>query len=230
MRLLLVEDELSLCQELAAELALRGYAVDSSHQGVDGAFMGESEPYDVIILDLGLPDLPGLEILSRWRQQGITTPVLILTARGAWHEKVEGFRAGADDYLTKPFHIEELAVRLQALLRRASGQVGKELRIGCLRLDEDRQMAQWQKHDRWHDIELTGVEFRLLRYFMFHPGKVMSSSQLVEHVYDFNDEKESNVIEVYVSRLRKKLNRDVIRTRRGQGYFLDPDSLSGSAA
>ncbi len=230
MRLLLVEDELSLCQELAAELALRGYAVDSSHQGVDGAFMGESEPYDVIILDLGLPDLPGLEILSRWRQQGITTPVLILTARGAWHEKVEGFRAGADDYLTKPFHIEELAVRLQALLRRASGQVGKELRIGCLRLDEDRQMAQWQKHDRWHDIELTGVEFRLLRYFMFHPGKVMSSSQLVEHVYDFNDEKESNVIEVYVSRLRKKLNRDVIRTRRGQGYFLDPDSLGGSAA
>jgi len=230
MRLLLVEDELSLCQELAAELALRGYAVDSSHQGVDGAFMGESEPYDVIILDLGLPDLPGLEILSRWRQQGITTPVLILTARGAWHEKVEGFRAGADDYLTKPFHIEELAVRLQALLRRASGQVGKELRIGCLRLDEDRQMAQWQEHDRWRDIELTGVEFRLLRYFMFHPGKVMSSSQLVEHVYDFNDEKESNVIEVYVSRLRKKLNRDVIRTRRGQGYFLDPDSLSGSAA
>jgi len=230
MRLLLVEDELSLCQELAAELALRGYAVDSSHQGVDGAFMGESEPYDVIILDLGLPDLPGLEILSRWRKQGITTPVLILTARGAWHEKVEGFRAGADDYLTKPFHIEELAVRLQALLRRASGQAGKELRIGCLRLDEDRQMAQWQEHDRWHDIELTGVEFRLLRYFMFHPGKVMSSSQLVEHVYDFNDEKESNVIEVYVSRLRKKLNRNVIRTRRGQGYFLDPDSLSGSAA
>ncbi|MDQ6996842.1 MAG: response regulator transcription factor [Mariprofundus sp.] len=230
MRLLLVEDELSLCQELAAELALRGFAVDSSHQGVDGAFMGESEPYDVIILDLGLPDLPGLEILSRWRKQGITTPVLILTARGAWHEKVEGFRAGADDYLTKPFHIEELTVRLQALLRRASGQVGKELRIGCLRLDEDRQMAQWQERDRWHDIELTGVEFRLLRYFMFHPGKVMSSSQLVEHVYDFNDEKESNVIEVYVSRLRKKLNRDVIRTRRGQGYFLDSDSLTESVA
>ncbi len=230
MRLLLIEDELSLCRELAAELARRGFAVDSSHRGVDGAYMGESEPYDIIVLDLGLPDMPGLELLARWRANGMTTPVLILTARGAWHEKVEGFRAGADDYLTKPFHVEELVVRLQALIRRACGQTGSELRIGCLRLDEARQIAQWQQGDSWRDIDLTGIEFRLLRYMMLHPGKILSASRLVEHVYDFNDEKESNVIEVYISRLRRKLSRDVIRTRRGQGYFLDSDVLQGDAA
>jgi len=230
MRLLLIEDETSLCQELSSELARRGFAVDTSHTGQDGGFMGESEPYDIIILDLGLPDLSGLEVLTRWRDGGITTPVLILTARGAWHEKVEGFRAGADDYLTKPFHVEELVVRLQALVRRASTQAGNTLRIGCLRVDEDRQIAQWQEHGRWRDIELTGVEFRLLRYMLLHPGKVMSASHLVEHVYDFNDEKESNVIEVYISRLRKKLCRNAIGTRRGQGYYLDSDALSETSA
>jgi len=226
MRLLIIEDELSLCQELETELARKGFAVDSSHAGIDGAFMGENEPYDIIILDLGLPDLPGLDILSGWRRHGITTPVLILTARGAWHEKVEGFRAGADDYLTKPFHMEELLVRLQALIRRSSGQGGKELCIGCLRVNEDRQIAQWQKNGRWRDIALTGIEFRLLRYMMLNPGKIMPAGHLIEHVYDFNDEKESNVIEVYISRLRKKLCQNVIRTRRGQGYYLDPDALS----
>ncbi|MBN4077227.1 response regulator transcription factor [Mariprofundus ferrooxydans] len=228
MRLLIIEDEIALCQELKAELVRRGFAVDSCHNGIDGAFMGESEPYDIIILDLGLPDKPGLEVLAQWRKNAITTPVLILTARGAWHEKVEGFRTGADDYLTKPFHIEELVVRLQALIRRASGHSGEALRIGCLRLNEDQQMAQWHEHERdhWRDIELTGVEFRLLRYLMLNAGKVMSATHLVEHVYDFNDEKESNVIEVYVSRLRKKLCRDAIRTRRGQGYYLDSSAFS----
>ncbi|MDQ6970852.1 MAG: response regulator transcription factor [Mariprofundus sp.] len=225
MRLLLVEDELALSQELSTELARRGFAVDCSHSGSDAAFMGQSEPYDIIILDLGLPDISGLEVLKQWRNNGISTPVLILTARAAWHEKVEGFRAGADDYLSKPFHVEELVVRLQALLKRASPQTGQELRIGCLRVNEERQIAQWQEQDHWRDIELTGVEFRLLRYMLLHPGKIMSASHLVEHVYDFNDEKESNVIEVYISRLRKKLCRNVIRTRRGQGYFLDADVL-----
>jgi DNA-binding response OmpR family regulator len=230
MRLLLVEDDSALRRELKAELKRRGFAVDSSEQGLDGAFMGESEPYDIIVLDLGLPDMSGLDVLARWRANGMATPVLILTARGAWHEKVEGFRAGADDYLSKPFHIEELVVRLQALVHRAAGQAGSELRIGCLRLDEERQTAQWHEGDGWRDIELTGVEFRLLRYMMLNSGKVLSATHLVEHVYDFNEEKESNVIEVYISRLRKKLRRDVIRTRRGQGYYLDSDALGESAA
>jgi len=230
MRLLLIEDDSALRRELTAELKRRGFAVDSSDQGIDGAFMGESEPYDIIVLDLGLPDMSGLEVLARWRANGIATPVLILTARGAWHEKVEGFRAGADDYLSKPFHIEELVVRLQALMHRAAGQAGSALRIGCLRLDEERQVAQWHEGGSWRDIELTGVEFRLLRYMMLNPGTVLSASRLVEHIYDFNDEKESNVIEVYISRLRRKLARDVIRTRRGQGYYLDSDALDEPAS
>ena len=232
MRLLLIEDEQALCRELAEELGRRGFAVDSSHDGIDAAFMGENEPYDVIILDLGLPGMPGLDVLARWRSAGISTPVLILTARGAWHEKVEGFQRGADDYLTKPFHIEELVVRLQTLLRRSFGHAGSALEIGCLKLDEQRQIALWQTGGVWREVDLTGIEFRLLRYMMLNPRRVLSASRLVEHVYDFNDEKESNVIEVYISRLRKKLCRELIRTRRGQGYVFDPDVLqrSGEAA
>jgi len=226
MRLLLIEDDPALCTELANNLRQQGFAVDSTQGGVDGAFMGESEPYDIIILDLGLPDLPGLDILTRWRAKKITTPVLILTARGAWHEKVEGFRKGADDYLTKPFHFEELLVRLQALIRRASGIGGVNIVIGHLQLDEDGQSATWSdEKEQVRNIELTGIEFRLLRYMMLHPKRVFSATHLVEHVYDYNDEKESNVIEVYISRLRKKLGKEVICTRRGQGYFLNPDAL-----
>ncbi|MDQ6971262.1 MAG: response regulator transcription factor [Mariprofundaceae bacterium] len=225
MRLLLIEDDPDLNRGLSKDLSQRGFAVDSSLEGVDGAFMGEHEPYDIIVLDLGLPDLPGLGILEKWRSKGIKTPVLILTARGAWHEKVEGFRKGADDYLTKPFHIEELTVRLESLVKRSNGFGGSELRIGRLRLDEARQFAQWKEPDRWRDIELTGIEFRLLRYLMLHPKKVCSISHLLEHVYDFNEEKESNVIEVYISRLRRKINKDVVLTRRGQGYYLNPSQL-----
>ncbi|EAU55608.1 response regulator transcription factor [Mariprofundus ferrooxydans] len=226
MRLLLIEDDPELCHELASKLAQQGFAVDSAQTGVDGAYMGESEPHDIIILDLGLPDVPGLDILAQWRRKNIATPVLILTARGAWHEKVEGFRAGADDYLTKPFHFEELLVRLQALIRRASGVAGANIVIGNLQLDEESQSAIWDDAQAGlRHIELTGIEFRLLRYMMLHPKRVFSATHLVEHVYDFNDEKESNVIEVYVSRLRKKLAKEVICTRRGQGYYLDPDAL-----
>lgn len=229
MRLLLIEDDPDLNRELSCELAKRGFAVDSCHEGVDGAFMGETEPYDIIILDLGLPDLPGLQIMEQWRRKGIKTPVLILTARGAWHEKVDGFRKGADDYLTKPFHIEELIARLQALVKRSAGVVVSELEIGRLRLDEGNQSAQWKEGEAWRSIELTGIEFRLLRYLMLHPKKVCSNSHLLEHVYDFDDEKESNVIEVYISRLRRKISKDVICTRRGQGYYLDPDRLTDEA-
>lgn len=229
MRLLLIEDDPDLNRELSGELARRGFAVDSCHEGVDGAFMGETEPYDIIILDLGLPDLPGLQILEQWRGKGIKTPVLILTARGAWHEKVDGFRRGADDYLSKPFHIEELVARLQALVKRSAGVVVSELEIGRLRLDEANQSAQWKEGGTWRQVELTGIEFRLLRYLMLHPKKICSNSHLLEHVYDFDDEKESNVIEVYISRLRRKICRHVICTRRGQGYYLDPDRLVDEA-
>jgi len=230
MRLLLIEDDPALCDEVSEKLRQAGFAVDAVHGGIDGAFMGETEPYDIIILDLGLPDLPGLDVLVQWRANHVATPVLILTARGAWHEKVEGFRAGADDYLTKPFHFEELLVRLQALIRRASGLASATIVIGRLKLDEQSQSAAWQpgvgntEADE-EAIELTGVEFKLLRYLMLHPKRVFSATHLVEHIYDYNDEKESNVIEVYVSRLRKKLGKGVISNRRGQGYLLNPDAL-----
>jgi DNA-binding response OmpR family regulator len=228
MRLLLIEDDPALRHELRNKLEQHGFAVDSAKDGIDGAYMGESEPYDVIILDLGLPNLPGLEVLSQWRENHVRAPVLILTARGAWREKVEGFRAGADDYLTKPFHFEELLVRLQALIRRSSGVAGAKITIGALQLDEETQSVRW-KHAQGQDrnIELTGIEFRLVRYLMLHPGRIFSAAHLVEHVYDFNDEKDSNVIEVYISRLRKKLGTNVICTRRGQGYCLNPDALHG---
>jgi len=226
MRLLLIEDDAVLNQELSNQLRKHGFAVDSVQRGVDGAFMGEVEPYDVIILDLGLPDLSGLEILAKWRGKNVVTPVLILTARGAWHEKVEGFRAGADDYLTKPFHVEELLVRLQALIRRAAGLSNTNITIGGLFLDESSQSAHWTPTKGEKElIELTGIEFRLLRYLMLHPKRVFSATHLVEHIYDFNDEKESNVIEVYISRLRKKFGKEAICTRRGQGYYLNPDVL-----
>ncbi|MBN4082440.1 MAG: DNA-binding response regulator [Proteobacteria bacterium] len=229
MRLLLIEDDTALNQELSQQLRDHGFAVDSTFKGIDGAFMGETEPYDVIILDLGLPDLSGLNILAQWRKQHITIPVLILTARGAWHEKVDGFKAGADDYLTKPFHIEELLVRLQALIRRAAGITNTNMAIGGLTLDEPTQSAHWQPATgKKQHLELTGIEFRLLRYLMLHPRKIFPASHLLEHVYDFNDEKESNVIEVYISRLRKIIGKEAIGTRRGQGYYLNPDALQNS--
>jgi len=226
MRLLLIEDDTALNQELSQQLRKHGFAVDSTQKGIDGAFMGETEPYDVIILDLGLPDLSGLDILSQWRKKQVVTPVLILTARGAWHEKVDGFKAGADDYLTKPFHIEELLVRLQALIRRAAGVTNTNISSGGLTLDEPTQSLHLQPEtgEEQH-IELTSIEFRLLRYLMLHPRKIFSTSHLLEHVYDFYDEKESNVIEVYISRLRKIIGKEAICTRRGQGYYLNPDAL-----
>lgn len=215
MRVLIVEDDAALGGNLKAELERRGFAVDWQDNGVDGQFMGEQEPYDAIVLDLGLPRRPGLEVLRNWRTAGVATPVLILTARDAWHEKVEGFQAGADDYLGKPFHVEELAARLQALIRRASGIARSDIHGGGLVLDEARQRVRTPDGA---DIELTGTEFRLLRYFMLHAGEILSKTQLAEHVYDYDSDKDSNVIEVYVRRLRQKLGDDLIETRRGQGY------------
>jgi len=215
MRLLLVEDHVPLADELTASLTRQGYAVDWLADGRDAAYQGASEPYDLIILDLGLPGKPGLEVLQEWRSGGLATPVLVLTARGSWAERIEGLKAGADDYLTKPFHPEELTLRIQALLRRAHGLANQpQLEAAGLQLDESRQCVT----SEGEAIDLTAAEFRLLRYFMLHPGQILSKSHLADHLYDGETERDSNVIEVHVNRLRGKLGRNVIETRRGQGY------------
>ncbi|MVW75857.1 response regulator transcription factor [Pseudomonas xionganensis] len=222
MRLLLVEDHVPLADELLASLTRQGYAVDWLADGRDAAYQGVSEPYDLIILDLGLPGRPGLEVLREWRGAGLSTPVLVLTARGSWAERIEGLKAGADDYLSKPFHPEELQLRIQALLRRANGLANQPtLDAAGLQLDEARQCVSRDGQV----IELTAAEFRLLRYFMLHSGKILSKIQLNEHLYDGESERDSNVIEVHVNHLRRKLGREVIETRRGQGYRFTGDGL-----
>jgi DNA-binding response OmpR family regulator len=216
MRLLLVEDHVPLADELLAGLGRQGYAVDWLADGRDALLQGAVEPYDLIVLDLGLPGMPGLDVLARWRADGLSTPVLILTTRDSWAERIEGLKAGADDYLTKPFHPEELQLRIQALLRRAHGVANQpRLEAAGLHLDEGRQCVM-QDGD---DIQLTSAEFRLLRYFMLHPGQILSKGHLAEHLYDGETERDSNVIEVHVNHLRRKLGRSVIETRRGQGYL-----------
>ncbi|MCY1262453.1 Transcriptional regulatory protein QseB [compost metagenome] len=221
MRLLLVEDHVPLADELTTSLGRQGYAVDWLADGRDALHQGASEPYDLIILDLGLPGKPGLEVLQEWRAGGLATPVLVLTARGSWAERIEGLKAGADDYLTKPFHPEELALRIQALLRRAHGLANQpRLEAAGLHLDEGRQCVS----RNGEDVQLTAAEFRLLRYFMLHPGQLLSKSHLAEHLYDGETERDSNVIEVHVNHLRRKLGREVIETRRGQGYRFTGES------
>lgn len=221
MRLLLVEDHVPLADELMDALKRQGYAVDWLADGRDAAHQGASEPYDLIILDLGLPGKPGLEVLRDWRADGLVTPVLILTARGSWAERIEGLKVGADDYLTKPFHPEELQLRIQALLRRARGLANQpQLEAAGLQLDESRQCVS----RNGEAIELTSAEFRLLRYFMLHAGQLLSKSHLAEHLYDGESERDSNVIEVHVNHLRRKLGRSVIETRRGQGYRFTGDA------
>lgn len=217
MRLLLAEDNVDLADQLTTLLRAAGYAVDWRADGRDVQIQGEIEPYNACVLDLGLPGRGGLEILRSWRSAGIALPVLILTARGSWSERVEGLRAGADDYLPKPFHHDELLLRLQGLLRRTHGaHPGEVLRAAGLALDESTQKIQCQED--W--IELSASEFRLLRYFMLNAGRVLSKTQLAEHLYDGDRERDSNVIEVLVNHLRRKLGREAIETRRGQGYVL----------
>ena len=215
MRLLLVEDDAGLASNLKATFGAAGYAVDLADNGEDALFLGRAQDYDLAVLDLGLPRLPGLAVLERWRREGRSMPVLILTARDSWRDKVEGLKAGADDYLAKPFHPEELLARVQALLRRAHGQAAPTIAARAFRLDEERQRVLRPDGSA---VELTGTEFRLLRYFMLNPGKPLSKTRLTEHVYDQDFDLDSNVIEVYVRRLREKLGKDAIETRRGQGY------------
>lgn len=216
MRILLVEDDAALSKYLLSALKKAGYATDLAENGVDAEYMGMEIDYDAIILDLGLPQRNGLDVLKHWRQTQRTMPVLILTARDAWYERVEGIKAGADDYLGKPFHIEELIIRIQALLRRQDRQ-SHQLNINGYVLDEEKQCLYHQEST----ILLTGIEFRLLRYFLMNPNKVLSKSRLTEHVYENDADKDSNVIEVYINHLRKKLGKQVIKTRRGQGYVYE---------
>lgn len=217
MRLLLVEDDLQLAKSLKTSLEQAGYAVDIADNGIEAEYMGNEGCYDLAILDLGLPKKSGLQVLEDWRSENNVLPVIILTARDAWHEKVDGFKAGADDYLGKPFHVEELIARANALAHRSRQKPGGTLAAAKLRLDEERQTVTLENGE---SVELTGTEFRLLRYMLLHPDRILSQSQLLEHVYDFDSEKNSNVIEVYIKRLRNKIGKEKIETRRGQGYLL----------
>ena len=218
MRILLVEDDPDLSRQLKQSLSDAGYAVDYAGDGEEAQFLGETEPYDAIVLDLGLPKIDGVSVLERWRREHVGTPVLILTARGAWSEKVAGFDAGADDYLTKPFHTEELLARLRALVRRAAGHASPSLACGGLRLDPRAARASVNGEP----VRLTSLEYRLLHYLMLHHGRVISRTELVEHLYDQDFDRDSNTIEVFVGRLRKKIGPDRIETVRGLGYRLAP--------
>ena len=207
MRLLLVEDDLTLGPQLKSALHRAGYVTDLSTDGIDAEAQGELEPYDLIILDLGLPNRSGIDVLTNWRARNFRKPVIILTARGSWQEKVAGFNAGADDYVSKPFQIDELLARISAVLKRSAGGIIGELKYGRLKLNE---AAQTVEVGIGIHKDLTGTEFRLLRYFMLHPEYVLSKTVLTEHVYEYDEDKDSNVIEVYINRLRKKIGANLI--------------------
>lgn len=217
MRLLVVEDDDDLNRQLREALEEAGYVVDSAKDGEEGHFLGDTEPYDAVVLDLGLPVLDGLSVLERWRRDGRTMPVLILTARDRWSDKVAGIDAGADDYVAKPFHMEEVVARLRALLRRAAGHASNEIAVGEVRLD----MRAGKVTENGTTVKLTSHEFRLLSYLMHHKGRIVSRTELIEHLYDQDFDRDSNTIEVFVTRIRKKLGADVITTIRGLGYSLD---------
>lgn len=220
MRILVVEDDEDLSRQLKQALKDTGYAVDVARDGEEGHFLGDTEPYDAVILDLGLPQIDGVSVLQKWRADGKKFPVLILTARDQWSEKVAGFDAGADDYLTKPFHTEELLARLRALLRRATGHTTDMIEIGELSVDNRSARA----FVNGVAVKLTSHEFRLLSYMALHKGRVISRTELVEHIYDQDFDRDSNTIEVFVGRLRRKIGTDRIETVRGLGYRLvDPE-------
>jgi two-component system, OmpR family, response regulator PhoP len=218
MRLLVIEDEQALRDQLCARLAQAGNVVEASGDGQEGLYLGLEYPFDVAVIDLGLPRLPGMEIIRRLRAAGKTFPILILTVQGRWQDKVEGLRAGADDYLVKPFHVEELIARLDALQRRAAGWAQSLLRCGPVSLDT----ASHQVHVDEHALDLTAFEYKVLEYLMLHAGRVVSKTELTEHLYEQDFDRDSNVIEVFIGRLRRKLDPDnqlnPIETLRGQGY------------
>ena len=214
MRVLVVEDDVNLNRQLKDALGDSGYVVDVALDGEEGHFLGDTEPYDAVVLDLGLPQKDGLSVLESWRREGRNMPVLILTARDRWSDKVQGIDAGADDYLAKPFHMEELIARIRALVRRAAGQASNEITAGPVRLD----VKAGRVTVDGSAIKLTSHELRLLSYLMHHKGKVISRTELTEHLYDQDFDRDSNTIEVFVGRLRKKLPDNLIQTVRGLGY------------
>lgn len=217
MRVLVVEDDAALARQIVEALTAGGYAADHAGDGEEAQFLGETEPYDAVVLDLGLPKVDGLTVLRRWRQVGMVVPVIILTARGHWHEKVEGIDAGADDYLTKPFRLEELLARVRALIRRAHGHAAPDLVRGGLRVE----VRTGRVTVDGEAVALTAHEYRVLVYLMMHQGKVVSRTDLIEHIYAQDYDRDSNTIEVFVARLRKKLGDGLIQTVRGLGYRID---------
>ncbi len=216
MRILVVEDDKDLNRQLSEALVDAGYVVDKAFDGEEGHFLGDTEPYDAVVLDIGLPQMDGISVMEKWRRDGRKMPVLMLTARDRWSDKVAGIDAGADDYVTKPFHIEEVLARVRALIRRAAGHASSELVLGPVRLDT----AASKVDIGGKPLKLTSHEFRLLAYLMHHAGKVVSRTELVEHLYDQDFDRDSNTIEVFVGRLRKKMGVDMVETVRGMGYRL----------
>ncbi|GJE72115.1 response regulator transcription factor [Methylorubrum podarium] len=223
MRLLVVEDDRDINRQVVAALEEAGYVADKAFDGEEGGYLGENEPYDAIILDMGLPKADGVTVLQNWRRAGVKTPVIILTARDRWSDKVDGFDAGADDYVTKPFHMEELMARVRAILRRAAGHASSQISCGPVTLDT----RSGRVFVDGAPIKLTSHEYRLLSYLMHHTGRVVSRAELTEHLYDQDFDRDSNTIEVFVGRLRKKLAVDLIQTVRGLGYLIDPNQPAG---
>ncbi|MBB6260304.1 two-component system OmpR family response regulator [Paenochrobactrum gallinarii] len=217
MRILIVEDDKDLNRQLSEAMVEAGYVVDSAYDGEEGHFLGDTEPYDAVILDIGLPQMDGISVVERWRRDGRTMPVLMLTARDRWSDKVAGIDAGADDYVAKPFHVEEVLARLRALIRRAAGHASSELACGPLLLDTKTSKVTVDGTA----LKLTSHEFRLLSYLMHHMDKVISRTELVEHLYDQDFDRDSNTIEVFVGRLRRKMGIDLIETVRGMGYRMN---------
>ncbi len=216
MRVLIVEDDLDLNRQLASALIDAGYAVDAAFDGEEGYFLGDTEPYDIVILDTGLPKMDGLRVLEQWRRSDRNMPVIILTARDRWSDKVAGMDAGADDYVAKPFHMQELLARVRAQVRRASGHARSDIECGPLRLDTKAARVTLSGQP----VRLTSHEYRLLAYLMHHTERVVSRTELVEHLYDQDFDRDSNTIEVFIGRLRKKIPPDMIKTIRGLGYRL----------
>jgi two-component system OmpR family response regulator len=221
MRLLVIEDDPDLNRQLVSALNDAGYAVDTAVDGEEGHFLGDTEPYDAVVLDIGLPTMDGISVLEQWRRNDRTMPVLILTARDRWSDKVAGMDAGADDYVAKPFHMEEVLARVRALLRRSAGHATSEIECGPIRLDTKTARVTLDGSA----IKLTSHEYRLLAYLMHHRGRVVSRGELVEHLYEQDFDRDSNTIEVFIGRLRKKIPADYIKTVRGLGYSLaDPEN------
>ena len=217
MRVLVVEDETALAQRLTSSLAAAGYVVDAAADGARADFLATTEQYDAVVLDLGLPTVDGLTLLRQWRESGVLVPVLVLTARGTWHERVVGIDGGADDYVTKPFEMEEVVARVRALIRRAGGQAASVVRCGPVVLDARAARATVNGAA----IHLTAHEFRVLSYLMHHRGRVVSQTELLDHIYARGGDRDSNTVEVFIARLRKKLGAATISTVRGLGYRME---------